>query len=82
MLRVHQFYIFPLISLNTTLNVRSTAMFYSLSMLRKLNCKKTQVVRYSGKRTNEEYSSSFRRPLPWLLGLGGPGNPEQMDLPQ
>jgi len=54
MLRAHQYYIFRLVSLNTALNVRSTAMFYSLSMLRKLNCKKTRVVRYSGRRTNEE----------------------------
>jgi len=54
MLRVHQFYIFRLVSLNTALNVRSTAMFYSLNMLRKLNCKKTRVVGYFGRRANEE----------------------------
>ena len=43
MFRVHQVYIFRWVSLNTALNVRSTAMFYSLSMLRKLNCKKREL---------------------------------------
>ena len=40
---LHQFYIFRLVSLNTALNVCSTAMFYSLSMLRKVSCKKREL---------------------------------------